>query len=665
MGVLEVTPRATVRVVASAGDDLGVSRMALSGTVAPAGRLFERPLPITNTPDAGQSPRSARVDLLWALADLELKVGDRVQYTLVAWDNRSSESLQPQQGRGHTLQLDVVSADQLAEGAADELKRLADRLRRYLRLQERVLGDTLDHLQTLQDSPEFDPDAQLLRLSARQRRLADKIAAMRKSVAALADDLARNRIEQSAEKRQAGLFADQLRHEVERHMHQAAGQLTDARSQTERTEQASVVEQASTSERAAAQAIRTLLDQLTVWNDYQSVLTNLRELADQQQEITRQTAAAQEKTLGRQSARLSPEARDQLKQLAQAQDGTTTAIKRAIAELANLGKKLRGKQADDARALSDARKQLQTQGAAEKSQAAAQAIRRNHTALAQTAQRDVERALAEAVSRLEQREQRRLAELSRKLADTTELVKRLLTQQQEIQAATRATPSAEVQQLPKLAGRQRNLRKATLAVVDTLAELTETGEIAEYLREAVRIMSRATDALYELRPAVALRQHSGAIDYLQRAIEQLEQIREQKERAMKQAKLFALKRELLKTRRQQASINSATAKIIERIEQFGRLTRINVRRAKRQAKAQKELLAALNKLQEELSETPVYLWVVGRIAQAMSSSAEMLTQSPMHGFLPRAQRRALALLDQLIAAIRQTEAMNEEQFAEG
>ncbi len=149
--VLEVTQQAAVHIIGVARDDLGISRIELSGQVLPTSRRAEP----TGTPFAreirdwtrdksGTSAAAAdgiavRVDFDWALGELNLNVGDRVEYALTAEDNRITETVPrdpagaPQRGRSYAMRLVVVSEADFAAGVADELKRLADRLGLLLR----------------------------------------------------------------------------------------------------------------------------------------------------------------------------------------------------------------------------------------------------------------------------------------------------------------------------------------------------------------------------------------------------------------------------------------------------------------------------------------------------------------------------------------------------
>ncbi len=564
------------------------------------------------------------------------------------------------------MRLVVVSEADFAAGVADELQRLANRLGLLLRRQEQLLEDTEQHAEMIERSPDFDPDAQLLRLSARQRRLAERVASVRKSARTLADELVRNHISERSEKQQADVFADHLRNLVEPDMHQAAAILNDARGEVARPAQGAAVVQAQAHEQAAIAAIRALLDQLTQWNDYRSMLANLRDLVDLQQQVGRQTAAAGDKTLGRDPEDLSEEERAELQRTAQSQDEITEAIARALAELKKLQAKLRSSEPDDARALGDAERKLAGSESAKHSKSAADAIRENKTAQAQDEQNSVERALADAVSQLEEREQRKLAELSKKLGNLEELVQRILDQQEQIRTATQQAGADDAdRELPRLAGQQRNLARGARDAVDALASVPETGEAVQQVRRAAEAMSRATDGLYEIDREHAVQAQDQAIEHLQLAIEVLAGLREKNEQAIAKAKLIAMKRELLDVRATQIEINAESERVIQRVHQAGRLTRIDVRRARKQAQAQQTLIEKLSEVQGELEETPVYAWVVAKVLDVMQTSRQMLSETQLEKPLTRAQQRAVSLLDQLIDAIKQAESMIEEQFAEG
>ena len=77
------------------------------------------------------------------------------------------------------------------------------------------------------------------------------------------------------------------------------------------------------------------------------------------------------------------------------------------------------------------------------------------------------------------------------------------------------------------------------------------------------------------------------------------------------------------------------------------------------------LIAKINETHEKLAETPIYAWVIERVERVMRTSEAMLIESKLQDSLIRVQRRAVAYLDQLIDALKQAEAMVDEQFASG
>lgn len=666
LGTLEVTAQATIAIRGMVRDDLGIDGVELTGVIRPANKPLTKRL-------SGWSPKrnryghmEAAVELEWTLNELAVRAGDRIEYALAAVDNRNTADWGPQSGRSSSLLLRVVSDSQLAAGAAEDLNRLLGRLRRALQQHEQLMADVGKLDQILEQSADHDADADLLRLSARQRSVVEQVEVIRRGAAALAQELAHNGIQAGREKDQAELLLARLKNIVEPALHESAVELNQARTLADREQQRRRLAQTQDRQRLAADAMRMLLDELSAWSDYNSVVANLRNLIDAQQSAARKTAEIQMDTLGRTLEELSVDVRSKLIETAQAQDKVTTGIERALGELDKLQVKLRASQPDEARAMEETARTLTSAQAVDRSGSAARLIRENRTAAAQTDQKKTEEALAEAIFELESRQQRKLAELSKKIADIETIIAHLLEEQRKTRDLTENfRPDGAGPTLAELGSRQRELRNNAAEAVATLDELADAGEAAQRARSATHAMSRASEALYDGQAQPAVQAQSEAIAHLEQVLGLLTALRERNEKTMEKAKLFALKQELSKIKTQQVEINAETDKILQEQRDSGRAGRGAIRRARRLAESQQELARRLASVQDKLADTPVYRWVVERIAQEMNDSASMLAEVKLEGALQRAQQRVLRLIDQLVDALKQVDSMIDEQFASG
>ncbi len=659
---MEVTPAATVRVLATARDDFGISRITLQGHAAD--RDFEQRLPewITTRERGGVA---ARITHEWPLSSLGLHEGDTVEYALHAQDNRRTNESSAQVGRTPTRVLRVVNESEFRGHIADELSALATRLQRLLSRQEQLIDQTDAGYESLQSASRVEIDRTLMRLSARQRGLAEQAESIRRSVSRLLGALAQNGITLGREKQQGDVMATQLRNGVEPLLQQAAAELNTARAAAAPTARAEQVAGARDRQRQAAEAMARILNEFSVWDDYNSALVNLRTLIDMQQEVGRQTEAVQQKTLGQDLTALPDAVRDQVRQVAQAQDDVTAALDRTLLEMQRLHDKLRTVEPEDARVIQDTANRLRGSQAAQRSREAARAVAENRTSQAQTDQDAVERALAAAVNQLEDRLSRKLAELSKKMARAEDLLLLILQQQHTLRAETAAADPGVLEAWRPLAVRQRKLRNNTAEVAVDVAKLPQSGEATDFSRRAVADMADAAEALYERRQQPAGQAQEQAAADLEQAIALLRELRQNNEEALRKQHLFAIRRELQAVHTQQSAINAATGLLLETVQQAGRLTRIDVRRAKKEGRRQEALDQTLRGIQERLADAPVYAWVAARAEQAMQASAEQLGRGALQPELRAVQDQVIRYLDHLIVAVQQAEGMTADEFSGG
>jgi hypothetical protein len=657
---LEVTPQAAVRIGGAAEDDLGLASIEVQAQIS------GRPAPLRRAV-TGWSARTDDQRMLseftwdWALADLELQIGDEIHFHLVASDNRVTALLAAQEGRSHDSLLRVVAPQSLAAAIAQELQTLAQRLRGHGQRQEQLMQRSAELGRDLQAGQAEDLDAALINLGSGQRSLAQLITTARHKAEVLAERLELNGISDSAENQQTAQVVSKLTDVVEPAMQEAAARLGSARG-AQQDEQQSELTEAAALQRRAAGALDELLRELAVWDDYNSVMAHLRRLMDLQQQVTRETAAAQEAALGREIEDLPAELQQELERDAAAQDHISATIEEAQRKLQELEDSLRTSRPNEARSLTEARRRLAATQAAQRSRDAAQAIRRNQTGQAQIHQNQVERALADTIGELEQRRARQLAELGKRLADVEELLKSILQRQRALQEQTAA---GAAESLPDLAPLQVALQRNTTEAASQIEALQEARPAAEPARLAVTHMAAALDALYGRSNQAATAAQAQAIDQLERSLQALHDLRQQAQQQLDLQNLLATRRALQELRAEQIAVREATGELHRAAAATGSLARKEVRRCRQLAKTQEGIIEKALPLHEKLASAPVYLWVLGRVRQAMTASHDGLQGAQVDDALLQIQDRAVELLDQLIAAIDQAQHMAQEQFAAG
>ncbi|MCG3137921.1 MAG: hypothetical protein HJJLKODD_01776 [Phycisphaerae bacterium] len=659
---VSITPAGEVAVAATIRDDLGISSITLRGTIREPATPFQHEI---NEWTASRELNNQNVVNLrydWPLASMNLQPGQSVEGQLVAEDNRRIGELLPQSGSSYKWWLKVVTPAELLAQISDELNQLAKRLRLFLDVQERLLP-----IMTAWKSDEPSTEAAertLQQLSSQQRQLLEQLSAIRRQAEQLGERLRRNNLEGGREPAQAAMVETQLRNVAEPALAEANRLLGALRAATE-PDPAATMSQATQQVQQATTVIRRLLNELSLWDDLNSVLLNLRELVDLQQQTSRQTAEVQNQTLGKSLEELSEAERKELQRTTEQQERVSRDLQQAMENLQRLADKLRRDDPEQALAVAEARRRLEAQAASQHSDQAAQAIRQNQTGTAISEQNQVERALNEATRELENRQSRELAELSKKLNQVEEIFRFLLEQQRELLKQAQAIQEADADQAPELGQRQRVLSQNIAPAVESLSQMPQAAEAEIHARLAGELMVQAAQALYDthIEPAVAAQQ--GAIQALEKVVTLLTELREENEKAQQREKLLAMRRELEALRERQLPLNNATQQLAEQVHTTGELRRKEARQARKLAGDQTAIQEMLTPIRERLGEAPVYLWIAGKIDTAMTTSREYLDATRFEPPLEVAQARIITQLNQLIEAIAAAEQMVDEQFAEG
>jgi hypothetical protein len=661
-GVVETTPQGRVRIRATITDDLGVSSV---GVRVQGDGLEERTIRF----DGWRSDIDARGHIVveleeqWDLNELGVAVGQTLEFVLEGEDNRRTAELAPQVGQSFKMTIKIISPAQLAAHVADELHRLSGRLVGFQTRQALLIRRAAELYDDLVEDPQRPGERDLLRLSNDQRHLTRELAVLRKAAIQLHEKLDDNGIHDTQEVHQATMIAERLRDLVEPVLQQAAAQFNEARGVNTSAAQVALTAEATSLQRTGAQEIARLIDELAVWDDFNSVLAHVRELIDVQQGISQQTAVLQVDTLGRKAEDLEREIRERIGHAANGQDRITAAMQRAVSRMEELEKRVRSERPQEARSLAEARRSITRKQLRELSESAATAIRQNRTGEAQIKQNDIERQLVEAATALETSRSRQLDELSKRLALAEEAIQALLDDQSKLQAEVRAASTSNIA-LAEFGGPQKKMVHRAEAAANEVHRATEDGEATRLTRLAGAHMNDASEQLYGNRGDDADAAQTHAIEKLQRAFTLLKTRREQTERQQRSQALLAVKRTLKVVRRKQHGINDETTALVHAADQAGRMNRRLTRKAKRQGAVQQERLTEIETLVTELESTPVYAWVLNRIAEAMTRSRDHLLTSKLDANLTRAQTRTITLLDQLIEALEEAETLAEQQFAE-
>ncbi|MBI4718815.1 MAG: hypothetical protein HY763_13490 [Planctomycetes bacterium] len=666
---VELTPRASLRLVARVEDDFGITGLELAAERASSGE--SRSLPLTD--QLAVTPREegveALAEYLWSLESWGLKPGDVLSYALAATDNRETGDAPPQTGRSTTMRIRIISDTEFDVRLRDELALLEGRVRQVA-LQERRLMDETGRL--LRTEPNAAP------LSDDEREQASSQAAQQFRLARVLRELAvhfselHRRAEQNlggdADARQriasAGLTLQQI---ATGPMNAAGSALSGAAEQASAPPQQEALRQASQEETAAAEALQTLLRAMTQWGDFQGLLAKTRDLADRQDELRRQTVALGKTMLGKSLEALTDAEEAALRRTQQQQEQLAGDVELLLGHMEQLQHKLGEKDPAGAEALDAAIRAGRAQDVLKRLRDAAAAIAANRTAAATLDQQTAAETIRRMIAALRDRENRELAVLRKQVERAEDQVAELVEKQRALRRATdeAGQVGADAAAFATLEEDQRALRRNTRLLGDELEADERMDAAGRLVREASQPMTEAELKLGALDAPAAVPAQDEALALLAEALARLEALAEEMaEQAMRRS-LAQIRDDLQAVQTAQQTVNAAVEALRRSVAERGGLSRAEYREATRIGREQADVRGLLDDVSPDLQKVPVFDWAVKRVGDWMDSCRDWLEKRKIDEELAATGERVVRELERLIQAVRETESLPlETEFAE-
>ena len=691
------TANAVVPVQILAEDDFGIDSLALKVAKVTTPAKWELPLVKDAAPTAAttwkRADDSAEVQryhagYAWDLAALthgDLKPGDVLEYNATVTDNFLLNGNRHAPVDSGKLRITIVSQDELTNQVTETLRAVGDQLTRVKTDQARTQRETNRLANESKDRPQFDPaDAvAAARIAGEQSSTA---ADTQQLAAKLSDALARLDENKSAnqELKDTAKEAGRLLNDAAVHpMKSAAAALAQARqSDADKAERNKQLAAANDRQQEAVDQLQQAIDRMGNVGSLSRSIETIKNLLDQQQKVTQQTADAGKNNLGRRPEEMSPEDQKKLADAAAQQQKLAKATAAAIEDLQQSAAKMTKADPASAAAMKQAAATAAEQGVPQSQSKAAEAAEQNQQGEAQSSQKQAEMGLAMMLNNLKEAERRKLEQLAAKLDDLQTQLANLIRRQaghnlddlsltdgtalkkmetlQRVALFTAAERDASQPLAPadpaSLSAGQEQTERNTRDIAKTVEAIPDSGAAADKISEAADHMERAAVSLRAAQWVAAYDPPQvQALAALQAAKKWVDDKKNAAEQKKQQQKKEAVRAVYAQIKVQQDELNADTVKL----DSAPRLDDGSLKRADAIALAQLPgrqgaLADRVQKLDDDLStlDSVVYIWANKDIARSMTEVKDSLgagkTDAPVQIEETRVSKQLDAMINDLM-----------------
>ncbi len=666
---VEVTPHGQVDFYIRASDDFGLASLQLVATGSDDAKLFARSLQgeEVHEDDKQRVVRTAKETL--SLENFPLQANDTLRLEAIAVDNRNLDAGGPQTSRSSTVLVRIISQLEFSIRLRDELARMEDHIRRISLDQ----SERIDDAQMLRDKLIDDPDVTLnqreaaLALADKQARLVRRLREVRRRMSTLVERMVSNQSHKDQSAQQVGQLERMLGDIADGPMSQARSFLRNAAEKKDADTSVDDMHDAVREQQQAVAQLQQVLRDMSQWGNYRGLIVRTRDLLDRQGQLHSETSEFGKRAMGKTVDELSqPQAAD-LKRIERRQTQLGEDVAQLLAHMNELRTSIEKKDQSTSDAMDAALRAIRSHRLQKHLRDAVKAIQSNRTAAANIEQKKVAEGIGRMIQALRQRDTRELARLQKEATKAIDQVTELLQQQRQLQRATEETISQgeDEQVLGDLSQQQRQLRRNTGQLSRELADVERLASASRLVQSAANVMHDAQQQLVSDTPNQATISQEEAINILEEALARLEKANKQFEQESMRRHLAQIREDMEKLRAAQVTVNDRVITLHEQVEKKKRVTRREAREASKLAKSQASVRALLDELLPDMEKVPVYDWVLRRVAGWMDTSRDWLNTRKIDTQLVETTARILRELDQLIAAIKETqEAPIDTEFAE-
>jgi hypothetical protein len=660
----EALPTATLNVTAEARDDVGLDSVAAEWRLArkPSGSEGAAPEPIAEYSvlvseggGAAEQPAeaaSARRALVASgtldLAQIGAKPGDEVWITALAKDLYALDGRRHEPVRSAMRKVKVISREQLVEQVWAELgavRRTAIRMAE----QQQALRDTV--AQNREGTAASRDQAALAEAATRQEGAIERLSQRVKSNA-LADEEIAGVLDE----------ARSLLNRARDAANEASGSLRQSQEAKAAGDQAAADKSkadAGTDQQRSQEALEQLAELLDKGEDAWSVRRGIERLLEDQKSVRQQTAKLGEQTMGKTTAELSPQQRQEAAQLAEQQDALSQRAEEALNRLQQNAEQMRQQDPATAQALEEAARKAERARMQQQMEQAAQDIQQNRQQSAAQQQDSAIQSMEQMLDQMKQASRSRDEVLQRELASLVESLDALIhRQERELASLAAAEPTAA---LAGLDSGMMGLHTNTTAVLEQARAAGGEARDAAGLIETAA--TAQVDAIAGLRAETV--NAPGVRTAEELSLTKLKEARAKAEQARQRA-------EDRNARRQRADLKKAYRELLdEQVDLRMRTQDVSgMEQGRRQRAAARDLAAPQDQIRQkaaelaaqtsEIAESDMFNFAHQRLTEMTTAAATRLGEGEANNGVLSRQTAAIRVLQSILESLSEADRNSDE-----
>lgn len=420
-------------------------------------------------------------------------------------------------------------------------------------------------------------------------------------------------------------------------------------------------------------ALGQMLEQLNEWETIHQVTSDARDLQRRQAEVSEKVQELADQTLGKELDKLTKEERAEIAKSASRQEDSREQFLRLQRKMNRLAGSEDQTDPLTADLLKETLQQLQKENVGGKMAESADKIKSNRLGEAGEQQQQIQKALQELVSALENRQEQELARLVKKLSEAEQDLLNLREEQKRLLQKTKEAeqikdPQQREEELKRLQRRQRELQQKAEEFAKRLSRLRaeqaskHSGRAASRMRNAGQQMQGQRGQQGQQQ---AQQEQEDALEELQQAQEELAKARQEAEEQLAEEQLAKISDALRQIHQRQLGVKDELMRLETIRKSTGRLSRAELHSVLSLARAQSGLSNEAEQLTEKLSQAKVFVLVIEEAVSFMREAAELLnnrrTDEPTQFAVDAAANRFAQLLDSLTAKEEEPKGKKQQQ----
>ncbi|WP_432798491.1 hypothetical protein [Poriferisphaera sp. WC338] len=627
-GDLGVLASAQVPLLATAQDDLGLSsmRMLLHENKSKTDKNVSLQDIIIGSSTLRQA--EDQIELIYDLTPLKLESGESVQIYAEAEDVYELNGNRHNSVRSNMRTVRIIEERELISQIRGELGALREHAIRVGRMQNEVMD---------KNNTNFEAQA----------RVGERLGGMQRMTQRIDNRMSMNRMN-DAQLAEMTSRADELISMAERASREAEKQLKIGDFRAKQQEQSQVSE-----------LMNELVSALDQGRDAMGLQLQLRQLEALQSAIMTDTREMLPRTVGLDHDQLDDQMKAGLETIRKQQEDLAAQAEAMIKQMQQSAEQLArtddDKAAAAAESLKDAAKIGQRSGLSGKmSQAAKQASKNQLSQAAQT-QAELMQVMRDMLQQMQDQETRRTAALERRLAKLVMQLKKLVVDQNHERTKIKDTTLL----LKALEKSQLQIRRRTQAAVQVALGSDQTKDVAGVIKEAATKQGDAILAMRSGQRAQIIAEQGRAVELLEEALRQVQQIKRNKDAAKSLKQRQELRDAYLKLAEQQEALRQKVSQW-EGKEKTSRRERAQMIK---QAAIQMEIGKGVSVLGEKVKEANVFRHEHDRIIVLSDYVTRTLRRGVMEELVLRSQDQISRSLRMMAAVL--DEQMKDSAFNEG